>query len=280
MSRYQGLKGLLIICAAALVSGCGSTPELTSTWTNSKTQADSSGAKWSAPLSEIKDTRVFLGLQNDQDFIYVHIVTPTEQFRRQMMGPGLTVSFESEDGKKIGILYPMGGFSRGGYTQGQAQAPPEGDQVDRTEQLASQDLEILGPGKDDRALFSPLQVPGIRVKVALSQGSAFYDLRIPLKETPDFPYAIGTASGAKVRLTLETGKAQSVRSGGGEGSEGGRGSGGGGGGGGFGGGGYGGGRRGGRGGGGGYSRGGSSGESRPDPIDYKADVLLSVSGTK
>ncbi|HUI63699.1 MAG TPA: hypothetical protein VL126_02570 [Bacteroidota bacterium] len=275
MSRYHWLNPLLIICAGALISGCGSTPELTSTWTNSKTQADSSGAQWSAPLSEIKDTRVFIGLQNDQDFIYVHIVTPTEQFRRQMLGPGLTVSFESEDGKKIGILYPMGGPSRGGYAQGQAQAPPEGDQVDRGEQLASQDLEILGPGKDDRALFSPLQVPGIRVRVALSQGSAFYDLRLPLKETPDFPYAIGSAAGAKVRLTLESGKPQAMRSGGGgEGYEGGRGPGGGGGGG------FGGGRRGGGGRGGGYSRGSSSGESRPDPIDYKADVHLSLSGTK
>ena len=80
----------------------------------------------------------------------------------------MTVWFEPEDGKKVGVLYPMG--------------------------TGIHDMEILGADKNDRTLFSPLEVPGVSVRLGSSEGSSMYELKIPLLLSKDHPYAAGAAS--------------------------------------------------------------------------------------
>jgi hypothetical protein len=197
-----------------------------------------------------------------------------------MMGPGLTVWFESEDGKKLGIHYPMGFMNREATPSYGQEGTPGAEERGRSDLQAFQDLEILGPGKNDRNLLSPLHVPGIIVKFGSSQGSTVYELKVPLRESIDHPYAAGVAAGSSLKLGIETGKYESGRGqGGGTG-------------GGMPGGGMGGGRRGGGGGmsgggrsGGGRGGGGRSGGdtgagSRPDPLDFRAEVHLAGSTAK
>src|SRR5208283_1940482 len=199
-----------------------------------------------------------------------------------MVGGGLTIWFEADGGNgKWGIHYPVGMAGQGKPPQDATQER-DGSQEDRdqTIQTALQQLEILGPGKDDRQQFSTLQqMPGIEVKIGTGTGSVVYELKVPLHKSKDYQYWIGPDNVSTLKVSMETGnfqggRKQNTNTGGesGEGCEGGGGYGGGGGGR-RGGGGMGGGRGGGgRGGGGNRQQGGSS-----QQFKFDANVRLASS---
>ncbi len=243
---------LLVMLAAIQVDGCGTSVDIPSSWTNNQASIDDSLGTWYAQLNPIKDTPLSLGIQNDTGYVYICLVAPEEQFRRQMMAPGLTLWIESDNGRKIGIHYPMG------FAHLQSQQ-------------SLNDLEILGPGKHDRNLFSTVELPGIKVKIGKVGNQSVYELKVPLHESSGHPYAADVSAGSTLRLEIESGKfeprrAEGMSEGGetgGSGSGGGRG-------GGF----AGGGRR------GGERRSGGSfgGGERSGPIDVTVKVQLASAG--
>jgi hypothetical protein len=265
----------ILILVSTIVDGCSSTAELSSSWNNNKIVVDGNADDWGGHFFYLKDSHVSLGLRNDQDFLYLCLMSSEGQFRRQMMGLGLTVWLEPEGGKKWGIHYPIGFVGQGIRPSfNREEAEGERDTAPLFGQ-SLQNLEILGSGDEDRQQFSALETPGISVKVGNSQGSAVYELRVPLRTSSDHPYAVGAAEGSSVKLALETGKLESENRRG-EMSDGGR---------------EGGGRGGGwRGGGGGRGRGGgwSGGEGggrtpggeRPEPLDFSAVVHLAGASSK
>lgn len=268
--------GAFVISVSILAGGCSSTAELSSSWNANQIVVDGHADDWGGHFFYLKDSHVSLGLRNDQDFLYVCLMSSEGQFRRQMMGLGLTVWLDPEDGKKWGIHYPMGFVGQGERPSfNREEMGGERDTAQILGQLL-QNLEILGPGKDEHQQFSAIEVPGIGVRVGSSQGSVVYELKVPLRESSDHPYALGAGPESTIKLALETGKFEGRSREGGMG-EGGRGVGGGRGGGGrggFGGRGRGGGGRGGEGGGG-----MASGE-RPEPLDFSAVVHLASAPSK
>jgi len=254
-----------VISVSILTAGCSSTAELSSSWNANQIVVDGHADDWGGHFFYLKDSHVSLGLRNDQDFLYVCLMSSEGQFRRQIMGLGLTVWLEPEDGKKWGIHYPIGFMGRGERPSfNREEMGGERDTAQIFGQLL-QNLEILGPGKDEHQQFSAIEVPGIGVRVGRSQGSVVYELRVPLRESSDHPYALGAGPESTIKLALETGKFEGRSREGGMG-EGGRG----GGRGGFG----------GRGPGGGGRGGGMPGGERPEPLDFSAVVHLSSASSK
>ncbi len=277
--KYGG-RGTIVVLFGLLVgfaaSGCGSSTELTSSWTDHQLQTESPVAVWDTNLVALKDSHVSLAVRNDTGYVYLCLVTPEAQFRRQMMAPGMTVWVESPDGKKLGIHYPMGFVnvqSLSNPDEETTEPPQRGQMI----QQALNELEILGPGKNDRNILSTAELHDMSVKIDNVQGESVYELKLPLHESVDHPYAAGANAGSTLNVEIETGKIESRRGEGmsREGGEGGgmrgggrRGGFGGGYGHGGGGGGYGGGRRGGEGG------GNNAGANRPEPLDLNVKVYL------
>jgi hypothetical protein len=272
---------LFVGLISILVVGCGSSTDLTSSWTDTPVAVGDSVQRWYGSLTPLKDTHVSLGVLNDKGYIYLCLVAPQDQFRRQMMAPGLTVWFESDKGNRLGIHYPMGFAGqqpRSDY--GESSGGPQ--QRGQMSQMALSELEIIGPGKYDRNILSTVELRGIKVKISNVGSQSVYELKVPLRESTDHPYAAGVSTASELKLEIETGKMEQRRSEGfsgeGRGGYGGSGEGGG----------YGGGRRGGRGGGGygggmsgGGRRGGGSfwGGNRPGPIDETVKVQLASAGS-
>jgi hypothetical protein len=258
------LLPFVVALFSVMLFGCGSSSELPSSWRSKDVVIDGVATEWGPYLTNLKDTHVSLGVQNDQNFMYVCLMSSDEQFRRQLLARGFTLWFEGEDGK-IGVHYPIGFVKQGG--------PPARDESEaereRIDNLSPTEMEILGPGKDDRNLFSILEAPGINVKLGAPDGPFVYELKIPLRKSNAQAYAVGAGVASTVKLTLETGKFEEgsrPRGGMGEGTRGGgmrpRG----------------GGQRGGRmptgeGSGGGATRG-----SRPEPLNVSATVRLATQG--
>ncbi|HUL43601.1 MAG TPA: hypothetical protein VLY03_04520 [Bacteroidota bacterium] len=268
---------LSITILPIIISGCGSTPELQSSWNRNEIVVDGNGSDWKSNTYYLNEQHVTVGIRNDDSDLYVCLMSEESQFRRQLMGLGFTIWFQADGSdNKLGIHYPIG-FA----AQGRSGQPPAGDEnqpegPDEMMQSALQQLEVLGPGKDDRQEFSTLQrIPGITAKVGVGQGNVVYELKVALHKSTDSPYAIG-AEKDKIKLSMESGVPGERRSGGGYergGNEGGEPPEGGGGGGGF----RGGGRR-----GGGMGRGGggrSQGSERPQQFKFEATIRLATSST-
>lgn len=257
------LLPFVVVLFSVILSGCGSSSELSSSWRNTDVVIDGLATEWGPYLTNLKDTHVSLGVQNDQDFMYVCLMSSDEQFRRQMMARGLTVWIEGEEGK-IGVHYPIG-FLKKGSLPARDESEAEKERIDN---VSPTEMEILGPGKDDRNLFSTLEAPGITAKLGAPDGPFVYELKIPLRKSNVQAYAVGAGTASTVKLTVETGKFDEgvrPRGGMGEGTRGGgmkpRGGGGG---------------RGGRMPGGEGSGGGPPRGSRPEPLNVSAMVRLAT----
>ena len=221
---------------------------------------------WYGNLQPFGDQPVSIQALNDGEFLYIRLTASDRAARMQILRQGLTVWFDPQGGtkKKLGIKYPVvergapgegpGGYGGvgGGGERGRRSRPGAGDE----ESIAPPDrVDILGPGKNDARSLTRDHLPGVDVAIGSEQGVLRYELKVPLAQTADRPYAIGSQPGKTISVGIETPKPEQRSFG----QEGGGGFGGGGGMGGRGGGGMG-----GRGGGGGR-RGGGGGEREVQP---------------
>jgi hypothetical protein len=267
---------LLAVVAAVPVAVGGARAKLASEWTATPIVVDGTSTAWSAFASLDKGVPVSIAVKNDDQYLYLALVTSDTPTALQMLNQGLIVWFDIEGGtkKQLGIQYPMGragggqgptgagGWQRGqpagsnGAAGGGSASDPQGEQPPDPEamwrrRLADDRLqmaELLGPGKDDitSLVLDPSQP--VRAMLGHFQGTLIYQLAIPLAKAADSSGGLGVRAGAVIGIGLETSErkdAPAAGHGGYGGSSGGTGGGAGGGRGGYGG-------MGGRGGGGGY----------------------------
>ncbi len=174
--------------AALFLSGCGSTMQLSSDWTASRLQVDGKAGEWTSILHPVADRPLALAVRNDSSWFYVCLESSDRDIRNQILGAGLTVSFESPKTSKFGVRFPLGMTGLDG-----PRSPLS-------------EIEIIGSGSDDRTRYSVLALPGIEVKLGESGGMVVYKLKVPLKASQAQPFALGIDPGMTVSLKIETGK--------------------------------------------------------------------------
>ena len=275
-SLSEKTNRLTIHCLLALllssVAGCGMI-DLTSRWRDRPIVIDGKNTEWQNNLSLLDDKETSIGIYNDNDFIYIGLISSNRNLHTQIMRRGLTFWFDKEGGKneKFGVHYPLG---FGGFRPTEEYGEEVSQPFLRTEG-SGEELEIEGPGKDDHHRMTIAETGGIEARVHSSNEVIVLELKIPFSDNGSRPFSIGTKAGAVIGVGVETSTQRNTEKPAGEYGEGGRS--GGAGGGGYGGGGEGGGggrgRRGGRGGGGGRGAAASQGE----PFKMWAKVQLAVS---
>ena len=268
---------VLVTATLGLAAACKQV-ELASRWAAEGVVVDGVNDEWIGATTYFEKQDVTVGLLNDEEFLYVSLVT-SGPVGRLAMAAGLTVWFDPSGGKDewYGIRFPVppepddrasrGRADRGGDRRagGRAGGRPGGGRspqgLDRLRQV-----ELEGPGELTRRRL-PLPVGGGLEVAIRNNGPTFvYELKVALARNDDYRMGIGVEPGSEIGVGLVTGNIGGQGRGPG-GFGGGFGGGGGRGGGGFGGGG-------GRGGGGGGGRGGPGGGDRPDPLKLWAKVQL------
>jgi hypothetical protein len=185
--------------------GCSTTAQLSSRWRDREVVVDGKNTEWNAAQTALDDKGTSVGLFNDKEFLYVGLVTTNAYLQNLIGRQGLTFWFDSEAGKdkKFGIHYPvrMRQFGRpsregeGGDEQAMY-ARPVGD---------ADNLEICGPGENDRHEMTKAEATGIDVRYRVSKDTLIYELRVPLADNGSYPFAIGTKSGALIGVGVEAG---------------------------------------------------------------------------
>jgi len=121
----------------------------------------------------------------------------------------LTVWFDPKVGKKkiFGIHFPLGMQDRRGSLMhsGSGERPDQHDKMLEATQL---ELELLGPGEDECStmFMDEVQKLGINVNVGNSQGILVYEVKVPLTQNEQRPYAIGTHTAGRIGVGFETAK--------------------------------------------------------------------------
>ena len=268
-------------------------------------EVDGVQAEWSEVLEPLDEDGVWFGAMNDDEAVYFTFVTNRVDLAQQMVMAGVTLWLDAggEKREELGLRFPTGtsrgaraiddasadgvpasgrggGGARGGRGgQGTGRGVPadlEGarQMLERALANVGDDVGVIISGGEP-VQYSLSDLPGVELELGFSNGVLVYEIRIPLTDDPDVPFAIAANPAAHIAVGFTTPERRSpdamMEPRGGGGGRGGRGGRGGGGGGGGGAGGLGGGGRGGAG-----SMGGMRGSrpSMPERLEVWAQVEL------
>ena len=201
---------------ALLSTGCSSTTELTSVPRPTEAVVDGRSTEWQGTLKTFEDYSLQVGIQNDAENVYLCMQTADRGMSRGMVLSGVTVWFHNKggDNKRLGIRFPVGvtpgerGPERSSPSQEpQTNSPGEGVFEERLRESLG-DLEVLGPGENDRMSVSTLSSEkefGIKAALHDSGGVLVYELKVP--RTPkQGSYGIGASHDSLLDVSVETSK--------------------------------------------------------------------------
>ena len=216
--RNQGRKAAILpLCVILLVlthAGCG-TFELNSLWRQNTVTIDGKTSDWLGLLTYIEDANISVGIINDEDYLYICLIAEDNFLQSQVIRQGLTLWLDPEGGKgkSFGIKFPLGMMAvRPPRDKSEA---PEKRRIPRQDfdpssrenlDITFKEMEILGPNEEILERIKLENIQGIEAQFKSGSGLMAYEIKIPLKATPDFIYAIRTQSGKTIGIGFETPK--------------------------------------------------------------------------
>jgi hypothetical protein len=205
--RMVAMSSILLLFTFLFVGCSNNRLELNSDWRDREITVDGKNTDWLGAMLFFEEDNVSVGLLNDENFFYICMIAEDEFIRAQLMRQGFTLWFDPDGGKEktFGIKYPVGM---------QASDLPSGIRIDEQRmerprqalRRAMNELEILGPGKDEVKKMLIEEAKGIDIHVEFSSGMLVYELKVPLIQSEQHPYAIGAEAGSSVGIGLETAK--------------------------------------------------------------------------
>lgn len=199
----------IISMIAAIAMGCSSQLKLNSNWRQQEITVDGEQTEWQDAMTFFEKKNVSIGIANDEDFLYICLVSTDRGLLRQMMGMGFTLWFDPEGGteKIFGIRFPLGTIGSG-FTmmRSRGQAPDLETMRENFEESLTK-IEVIRPEKKERMRFKNIAtLPGIAAKIKLSDAADMlvYEIKVPLVQTEEHPFAIGTEVGEQLGIGFET----------------------------------------------------------------------------
>lgn len=205
------MKYWISIGFVVLLAACGN-EDFKSKWRTDEITVDGSNRDWADNLVYNKDNDIAIGIANDDSNLYISISSTDRMMIQKVLRGGFTVWFNSKGNKDktIGIRYPIGNkgaefpfrerFDRYGTDEYPSEQP-----IERfTERW--EEFEII-KDKEDTALRIPIDNEiGIEVSSSFYEGMFVYELKFPLNENTESPYAIGARESKAIGIGFETEK--------------------------------------------------------------------------
>jgi hypothetical protein len=214
----QRLWLILFLSAILLSLAACQTIELISGWRDKEITIDGMSSDWHNNLIYIEKAGVLVGFLNDETYLYACLLVDHPFLRALIMRQGLTVWFDPTGGNKkaFGIRFPIGrqrNFDKekrgeepesfGPDRYGREDEPDEEEMQEFIKKTLTE-LEILGPGKNGVKRMPLSEAKGIEIKLVPSSGLLVYELKIPLVQSEQHPYAVGALPGKIIGLGLES----------------------------------------------------------------------------
>ncbi|MCA9729307.1 MAG: hypothetical protein KC729_16585, partial [Candidatus Eisenbacteria bacterium] len=169
-------------------------------------QVDGALDEWEGALTSLESGKLSAAMRHDDRYLYLAIAISDPVYQRQVLGQGLFVYLDVQGGKErdFGVHFPLG-LSEMGLRPDRAadredEGPPDpermqmrGPDPSALQQLydgVASELEVIdGPYSSHRLRVDA--TPGVRVVERYANAVLTYELRVPLRESDDEPYAVG-----------------------------------------------------------------------------------------
>jgi len=216
MNKFS-IQLLILSLALSVLIGC-STLQLESTWKDRDITMDGKGGDWLGAKYYFEDSAISVGLINDDQYLYVSMMTENPMVRAQIMRQGLIVWLDPQGGKNktFGIKYPLG--RQGEDQEGERMDPGDMmDEMTREEMMQKlqetmTELEVLGSDEEVLGRMDIEDAQGIEVKLRNAGGTLVYELKVPLASSEEYPFALGVEPGDFIGVGFLSPKLQMLRS--------------------------------------------------------------------
>jgi len=215
-------QAVLLLIAFGLIflsTACGEV-EVDSFWRDRTIIVDGKTDDWLDALYFFEEDNVSAGFFNDSDNLYICFLVEDYSLQNQLIMQGFTLWLDPTGGKEktFGIKFPLGMMAlRGDKLPGtmdreksdrermedMQNARPDPKRIREAFDQTLDELEILGPGDNDRQRLSVEDTEGLKAQVRNKTGLLIYELQIPLQSTGGNSYAVGTTAGALIGVGLE-----------------------------------------------------------------------------
>lgn len=205
---------IAIISFTLLISGCNDNI-INSVWKTNDIKIDGNDSDWGNSLTYVKDSNLLFGVQNDDKYLYLCLATNDQDLQTKILRLGLTIWFDTTGGDNeiFGIKYPLSfqdlDHSNFNFGKNENFTPEEQNfnhgNMNEKMLMRQTDVEILGKNKNDYTRIGLSELKGIEIKVNIKNYRFVYEMKIPLVQTKETPYAINTDTSRTIGIGLETG---------------------------------------------------------------------------
>ena len=218
MTKYH-FSGILSYTGLFLLSllsiyGCSSIPEVTSSRNNNEIVVDGKQEDWGNTFTSIKDENVAVSFKNDDENLYICLITSDNRKIVKILSSGLTVWLYPSNSKDvIGIQYPVRKSSEDfrSVVNDKGETMEPSDINGRIQRLLKVQNELIIVDENNIGVFSssPDVDKGFRAKIGYAMNQLVYELKVPLTKNKDFTQFIFKANPQdNIRVKFESGKVQ------------------------------------------------------------------------
>lgn len=198
----------------SLFSGCSSVPEVVSVPNHNDITIDGNQKDWGTPFIPVKNDNVACAFRNDNENLYICLITSDNQKIEKILSMGLSVWLQPSNSKDaIGVEYPVKKTMEEMHLARQDDNNPE-DVNGRIQHLLSIQNELIIVDDNNIGIYSssPDADKGFKAKIGYSMNQLVYELKVPLKGNKDFSQVVLNAKPEdNIGITFETGKMENAK---------------------------------------------------------------------
>lgn len=201
------ISGAVISLLSLFIFGCNEI-NISSKWRTQEIKIDGKNTEWKSG-NYIKDANVLVNICNDEEYVYLSIASNDRNLPMLVMRGGLTIWFDptGEGEKTFGIKFPAG--------MNNMEMPKDNEQFDPSKagdqnskmampKMEFNQCEILNEEGESEAIMSLAESKRIQIKMSDPQDKFFLEMKVPLKATDDFLYAINADTSKMISIGFAT----------------------------------------------------------------------------
>ncbi len=190
------------VLTAILMTGCKA-KQIQSIWKQDPVTIDGQRDDWQDKAIYLESEQALIGVQNDENYLYLMFTSGIRSTQFQVMRQGLFVWFSSgkDESRRFGIHFPLARKARRSAAENEtAEKGAEKPDHEGKSVLESTKMEIFQPGESHGKTMDLAGLPGIEAKISRGYGEMVYELKVPLKKDDSHPFAISAAPGQALHL--------------------------------------------------------------------------------
>jgi len=190
--KGEAVKSKVIVLGAFIFVLLGAhckKDQLTSAWRDMDIIIEGDSSEWQEHLFYNKDKNISIGLLNDDEAVYLCLVTRDANLKKQVIGGGLILWLDSEGGKHktFGIKYPIGLIEKGVPPRKLTRGMREADDQFTDEKMSLYfdqtftGLQVLTKRGRESNFYTlnEVKAKGLEIKASIKNDVLTYELKVP-----------------------------------------------------------------------------------------------------